>query len=446
MLPANRKTGYISLPKDLRALLKEQGLLIKGAKLDYYTVNHYDLCNQLGYYIRAFEDAECDGLVKLLPFNPNSSDQLLDYIRYRTDNDTSNTWYIPRHIDSGRDTTGKEELDRLIEATDDTILRSAQQIKKAVTIRSRYCAGDWIPGPDGRVHGTFRFGTAVQQTSCSKPNIQQFFEHYDPNDEWEVTVARKLKACVRAEPGYKLVNVDMTGFHGRMQGWLSEDADYYRLASFDLHSFNTAQFVDHPLKNQLRQMNDADLDATLKSIKKAHAHERNAYVKRVSFLNQYGGGADKASRILGLDISLVAKVLQAIAEPFPKVFQDFPHSIDRRMREKIRLISPHGCVRYFWDLDLKQAVAFTVSNPAHCHIQLALVRLFERGAIEKYGACNFPHDSLWFHCPIDLVDECIAVTKEEFVKPSEILINSLGPFWCPAEAKVGDSLVEMSDV
>ena len=448
LLPANRKEGYKSLPKDLRALLKEHDLLQKGQKLDYYITNHYDLCNSLGYYWRDFateEDPFNAGLVKVLEFNPNSSDQLLSYIRYCTANDPFHRWYVPRHIDTGKDTTGKEEMDKLIEATDDDLLKLSRQVKKAVTFRTRYCSGDWIPLEDGRVHGTFRYGTAVQQTSCSGPNIQQFVEHYDEKDEWEKDIAERLKACIRAEPGYKLVNVDMRGFHARMQGWLSEDPDYYRLAAFDMHSFNTAQFVDHPLKDQLRSMSDTDLAAALKSVKEEHKHERNAYVKRVSFLNQYGGGAEKASRILGLDISLVEKVLQAIAAPFPRVFRDFPHSVDRRMKGNGRLISPHGCCRYFWDLDLKQAVAFSVSNPAHCHIQSALVRLFEQGAFEKYGACNFCHDSVWYHCPENLIDGCISITKKEFEKPSDVLVNSLGPFFCSADAKVGPSLLEVED-
>lgn len=760
--PLNRKTPYKSLPKDLRAVLKERELLVKGAKLDYYLVNHYDVCESLGYVVIPSEDASLDGLYKRLEFNPNSSDQLLEYIKWQMDNGPMDVhWYIPTHIDTGKPTVGKEEFNKLIEETGDELLKLARQVKKAITFKSRYTAGDWVPGIDDRVHGVFRFGTAVQQTSCSRPNCfspdteiltlrgwirfdqllatdyvaqygaltkhitfvvpqkfikthadelchitteeqidllvtpnhrcllrnrktkalkifsgenypedrqqiqagwygggsiymlpeqliliaalqadghilkarrrykgggitfafarqrkvdrlrkaldklripykestkkarnvnhndailflisasdvpewlrnkkffgnwiltldkesfrfladelfqwdglttgknysssdevntdwaqvlisltgrrthyrtyldpacpnmrtshqlditnrdssmttnrtirripyygnvycvsvptgyivtrhnkrvavtgncQQFVEHYDPDDPWETDIAEQLKACIRAEPGYKLVNVDMKGFHGRMQGWLAEDPDYYRLASFDLHSFNTAQFVDHPLKDQLRQMNDADLEVALKSIKKAHGHERSAFVKRVSFLNQYGGGADKASRILSLDILLVEKVLKAIAEPFPKVFRDFPRSVDRRMREKGKLISPHGCTRYFWDLDLKQAVAFSVSNPAHCHIQDALIRLFDRGIFARYGACNFPHDSLWYHCPEDLVDECIEVTKEEFEKPSEVLINSLGPFQCGTDAKVGDSLVEMEEV
>jgi hypothetical protein len=443
--PVNRKAPYKSLPKDLRAALKERGLIKPKANLDYYLTNHYDIAQQLDYAVIPHEDAAFDGLYKRLAFNPNSSDQLLEYIKLRVEQDTTSRWYVPLHIKTKQPTADKDALAALVEATDDELLKLTQHVKKCITIRTRYTEGAWVPKADGRVHGTFRFGTAVQQTSCSDPNQQQYLEHYDPEDKWEEDVAKRLKACIRAEPGYKLVVVDARGFHARMQGFLAEDSDYYRLAAFDMHSFNTAQFVDHPLKDELRSMNDDELRKSLKQIKSEHQHERNAYVKRVSFLNQYGGKAEKASQILRLDISLVARVLESIAAPFPKVFTDFWDRIDKQIHNHPRIISPHGCCRYFWDLDLKQAVAFTVSNPAHCHIQDALVRLFDRGAFAKYGCCNFCHDAAWFHCEDGLVDECVAVTIEEFEKPSEVLINSLGAFWCNADAKVGPSLVELKD-
>ena len=444
--PLNRKTPYKSLPKNLRAALKERGLLIPKTPLDYYITNHYDICTQLDYVVIPHEDAALDGLYKSLPFNPNSNDQLLAYIQWQVDRDTTGHWYVPKHIKTGKPTVGKDELARLVEATNDEALKLTQHVRKCTTFRTRYTAGAWVPGDDGRVHGTFRFGTATQQISCSDPNTQQFLQHYDPHDEFVKNIAERLKACIRAEPGYKIVNVDMCGFHARMQGFLAEDADYYRLSSFDMHTFNTAQFVGHPLKDQLRQMNDAELQAALKSIKKEHQHERDAYVKRVSFLNQFGGKAERASQILDLDLSLVARVLESITDPFPKVFDEFWDRVDRQIHKHPRIISPHKCVRWFWDLDLKEAVAYTVSNPAHCHIQDALIRLFETGAFAKYGCCNFTHDALWYHCREDLVSECIAVTKEEFEKPSEVLINSLGAFHCPADSKIGDSLVEMEDV
>lgn len=434
LLPLNRKEGYKSLPKDLRARLKELDLIVPKAKLDYYLINHYAVIQALGYV-----DVVDVGLVKRLEFNPTSAKQLLAYIRHMG-------YPVPLHIDTGAPTTGKEELQKLIDDTGDEVLKLAQKSKKVSKLKGTYCSGYWIPGPDGRVHGKFRFGTASQQVSCTEPNIQQYPEHYDPDDEWIVDIMQQVKGAIKAEPGYKFVKVDARGAHGRMQGWLSEDADYYRLASLDLHSYNTAYFVNVPDKDSLIGLDDASLMTRLKEIKKQFNHERNFMVKRVSFLSQYGGGAEKASRILRLDQFVVQAIMDTTANRFPRTFKEFPKQVRRMLNQSPRLRNPFNCVRWIWDGDMEQAVAFLPSSCFHCHIQSALVRLFEMGAFAKYGACNFPHDAVWYHCREDLVDECIEVTKLEMERPSDVLVNSLGPFWCSADAQVGDSLLEVVDV
>ena len=376
---------------------------------------------------------------RLEPFNPNSGQQLLRYIEYKG-------YEVPKHIDTGRPTTGKEEILKLIEQTDDEVLKLSQKLRKLTKLRGTYCSGDWVPGDDGRVHGEFRFGTASGQTSCSSPNIQQFPEHFNKDDEWLAEIGARIKACVRAEPGHKLVKVDLRGFHARMQGWLAEDENYYRLASLDLHSFNTGQFMEVVDKDELLALDDEALLKRLHEIKKQYSHERNALVKRISFLNQYGGGADKASRILGIAVPTVMQVLESIAAPFPKTFEDFPAQVEREMAKTSRLVSAFGCIRWFWDLDAKQAIAFSVSNPAHCHIQDAGIRLWQQGAFEKYECVNFAHDSWWWHPKEELVDECIAAARAEMERPSSVLVNSLGAFHVAADAQVGDRLSEMQDV
>lgn len=447
--PSNRKVGYKSLPKDLRALLKERGLLQKGLTLDYYITQHYDLCNSLDYYVRAFDNAECDGLVKVLPFNPNSSDQLLAYIRWQMDHgDRSKRWYIPVHIDTGNPTVGQAEIDKLIEETDDEVLKLTRQVKKAVTFKSRYAANDWIPRADGRVHGTFRFGTATQQTSCTTPNVQQMAEHYDPKDLWMADVTKRLKSCIKAEPGHTLIKVDARSAHARMQGFLAEDRDYYRLASLDVHSYVTAYYVNHPLKDRLLAYDDIELSKQLKLIKKAHEYDRNFKVKRTIYLMQFQGQAEKAYKILSAfnSIAEVEDLMNMIRNDiFPKSFNEYPKKVAKQLSKSPRLITPHGCCRWIWDNDIQQAVAFSVANPFHCHIQDAMIRLYERGAYEKYGACNFCHDSIWYHCINELVDECIEVTTSEMERPSDVLINSLGRFWCAADSQTGPSLSEVKD-
>lgn len=421
---------YKGWPKDLREAVKSAGLYVKNARVQDFM----EIAASSGY-----EFSETGVLVKPLAFNPNSAPQMIRYIEHMG-------YPVPKHIDTGKPTTGKEEMDKLAEATGDPVLKLCRKQRRLTKLKGTYCSGAWVPGADGRVHGEFRFGTANQQTSCSNPNVQQFPEHFNKDDEWLAEIGRRVKSCIRAEPGHKLVKVDARGFHARMQGWLAEDADYYRLANLDLHSFNTAQFMQVPDKDVMLDRDDGPLLQRLKEIKKQYAHERNALVKRVSFLNQYGGGAEKASRILGIEIGIVQRVLDSLAAPFPKTFEDFPAAVKAALGQSVRLINAFGCCRWFWDKDMKEAIAFSVASPAHCHIQDAGIRLWQQGAFDLYEAVNFTHDAYWFHPREELVEECIVAARAEMERPSTVLVNSLGPFQVMADAQVGDRLSEMRDV
>lgn len=67
--------------------------------------------------------------------------------------------------------------------------------------------------------------------------------------------------------------------------------------------------------------------------------------------------------------------------------------------------------------------------------------------LKRYGGCNFAHDSLWMHCPENLVEECIQVVKPEFELPSTVLVDSpLGPFQCSYDVEVGPDLAHMEVV
>ena len=432
LLPLNRKEGYKSLPKDLRARLKELELITPKAKLDYYMVNHYDVIQALGYV-----EVEDIGLVKRLEFNPTSAQQLLAYIRYMD-------YRVPLDIDSGKPTTNKEELQKLIDETSDEVLKLAQKSKKVSKLKGTYVNGDWIPGPDGRVHGQFRFGTAVGQTSCTGPNQQQFPQHFDPEDAWVDDIGKEIKGTIVAQPGHIFVKIDAKGAHSRMQAFLAEDADYYRLSNIGTHAFNTAHYVKVPDRDSLLAMDDSLLAVRLKEIKKRYDYEYN-FVKRTSFLMQYLGGPEKAAYTLRVPVVEVVALMELIKGTFPKSFKDFPKSVTRRIKHSPRLISAHGACRWFWDQDERQAVAFAVSNEFHCHWQSGLVRLHESGLLDKYEAVNFCHDDLWLHPKEELKDECIAEVRAELEKPSDILVNSLGHFQVGTETQIGYNMAELGD-
>jgi hypothetical protein len=144
-----------------------------------------------------------------------------------------------------------------------------------------------------------------------------------------------------------------------------------------------------------------------------------------------------------------AKLFHLFDELFPETFVAFPEKIRILITEdsKWRLVSPYGHHRLFWNYDLEQATAFLPSNCAHCHIQSALIRLRNQGALKYFGACNFTHDAIWLHTPEKRVEECIDTVKHEFELPSTVLVDSpLGPFQCNSDAEVGPDLASMRSV
>lgn len=438
---------YKSWPKDLREAVKAAGLYVKCCKPAQFPVFIADC----GYTMLPFDAETEEGeayieerLCKVSPFNANSKDQIISYLNYRG-------YAVPTHIDTGKDTTGKEALESLVLQTDDDVLKLIQRIKKLTKLGGTYASGDWIPGSDGRVHGTFRFGTASGQTSCTRPNIQQFPEHYDPNDAWITDLMHRVKGTIKAEPGHVFVKTDLRAFHARVQSHLANDEIYYRMSDFDPHSYSTAHYVGESDANELMSLSDEALIKRLKEIKKAHANERNAKVKRCTFLMQFGGGADKMFRILNgggfVSVVEVQQLMNLIKGLFPKTFVEFPKETRRLLAKSPRLVSPFGCVRWFWDQDAEQGTAFRVSNCAHNHVQAALVRLYSDGIFKAFSAVNFTHDALW-SMPLERnADECIRVVTEEFEQPSEVMVSpTLGKFFVHADSQIGYDMDHMSDV
>lgn len=404
----------------------------------------------------------------LLPFNPNSSPQLIRYIKSRG-------YKVPKRIDDDGDsveTTGKDALEKLFHQTGDKVLGLTLQVRKMNKLVSAFTSGYWKPSEDGRVHPTFLFGTATGQLSCQRPNIQQFPVHGD--------LAKKFKRMIRAEKGHTFVSLDFRSFHARSLGWLALDEDYYKLADFDVHSFVTAHFVKLPVAQELLRFPDHLLRAELGKIKSQYKEIRDQKAKRAilglgfhmgvnklyamnadSFNPSWeevrllaGKNADawpeerKQKYVNRFGLAEAKKLVKLIQHLFPRAFVQFPIEIEDRIRRitKCHLKSPAGHNRWFYDLNLEEAVAFLPANIAHGHIDDVALRLHDQGALDKYQFVNWIHDSLLFHCPLDLVDECVEVVKSEMEAASDVCVNELGKFQCNADVKVGPSLAEMKEV
>lgn len=438
-------TGYLTHKVALRPVLDglgRRGLPVDAglqAELRAYTVSELD---QLSTTMQLMVPDEVKPVKRyktkpdvVQPFNPGSSKQLLAYIKHRG-------YRVPTMVDNpAKETTGKLELERLAAETGDAVLAFVVQHRSLRKTGMDYTSGKWVPGVDGRVHATFRWGTASGQLTAVDPPVQTFPEHSG--------IAKRAKAAIRAQTGHTLYKRDMTGFHSRMAGWLANDPDWYRLASLDVHSYVTAHFLHLQGADYLLELPDVDLAAELAIIKRMHSHTRNYKVKRCVHGVTFGLKARKLHRMYPDAFGSPTEAQQLIAilqRLFPKTFVAFPRWVENQIRSvtRCRLVSPFGHHRMFYDFDMEQAIAYLPSNAAHCHIQAALVRLHESGALDRYEAVNFSHDALWLHPPVDKLAECDAEIKAELERPSDVLVSSpLGPFWCPSAAEAGPALSEM---
>lgn len=399
-------------------------------------------------------------------FNPHASSPntkaYINHMGYR----------MPTNINTGRDTTGKTELLKLAKETGDQVLFRIYDWRDLAKTGLDYTSGKWVPGEDGRVHPTFRTGTTASgQTTCTDPNAQQYPEHSG--------IAKRAKEAIRAEPGHIFVKMDARGAHARAIGWLANDPLYYKLADYDVHSFVTAHYLHLPEALYLMEMSDEELRSSLEAIKAEHKHTRNYKVKRVVHGRQFNMGVRKLYQLHGADFDPPAEqVIADVGEVrwynwtpkqqldevnrrgrreaqrlynlfdalFPRTFVLYLENIRDQIYEVTpnRLVSAFGHHRLLWNWDMEQAAAFLPSNSFHCEIQSALIRLRKSGALKRYGGCVFAHDSLWMHCPENLVDECIAEVKPEFEKPSTVLVDSpLGPFQCSYDVEIGYDLASV---
>lgn len=433
------------IPLELRGIHPKQGYTTLSTKLKTLIENYdeanpplVELSTASGHLMKLNEEKWY--LRKL--FNPNSMDQLIRYIQYRRTLDIADRishgydkakaerttlWKVPTKR-NGKVSTGVLELTPLVKKTQDRVLQIAQKYRE-LDKGLDFASGKWVPGPDGRVHPTFSFGTSTGQMTSSNPNAQQLSKH---NEQGEV-----IRQFVRAPDGYVFVAFDFIGFHALMVGLLARDPTYMRMARFGVHDFIVAHMMKLPQAHELKTMPDAELQVALKEIKRKYKPERNK-AKRAAHGVNFGEKAYKLhqvhSDLFGSRVEAQA-LITLIFQLFPKLeqWQDVVRW-EAHNDPKRRLLTPHGYHRYFYDVwryggriageSSEECIAYRPANYAHGHYREKLIDLWKLGFLQKHGACNLVHDEVLFMCSELLAQDCIRDVRPILESPSKVIFDA----------------------
>ncbi len=409
---------------------------------------------------------------RLKAFNPNSSAQILAYIRHRRDeeieamvaNGRTREWAeehanhrAPTDRKSGADTSAKLELVKLAKATGDPLYSKVIELREIGKMSSTYVSG-YVPGPDGRIHSTFYHAAGTGQLSSRNPNIQSIPKHTE--------LARRFRSIVQADPGHWLIEFDYKSAHALTLGFEAQDPDYMRIARIDMHSFLAAAGLLRIWTPEfLLGLSDAELAEKLAWVKKNHKRVRDKQAKPA--ILGYGFGMGAGTLLHNNPDSFASraeaqKVIDTLNRLFPRTAH-FRNAIREKAHRQTYLLSRHGAIRRFFDVlhwdaatgrmvpgdDSESAIAFLPANDAFGHIKDAMIRLEEQGWNERAQLVNQIHDALMFHMPDALMDEAIPAIRAEMERHSVILVDPIvapDGLWIETSVSVGRSWDAMEEL
>jgi hypothetical protein len=392
---------------------------------------------------------------RVYDFNPNSSQQLIQYMKVRKHP-------VPKgkmEEDDGnaKDTTAKKELQRLAHKTGDSFYLKVIEYRELSKMCGTYING-FKPAADGRVRTTFTFDTGTGQLTSRNPNLQNFPKHG--------RLAKEIRRIVAAPTGYLVVEVDYKSYHVLTTGYCAEDPSWMRMARLDMHTFVAGCFLN-TWSPKVMEEDNASLSDRFRWFKSDDARKRvrDKQAKPTILGVGFGMGARRlyqenlehfpdektAKRFLG--------VLQAL---FPKVFQ-WQARVRKIAHEQQFLLSPFGHMRRFYEVfrwdsaksdwapgdQAEEAVAFLPANIAFGNIRETMKEQARLGLDERFGLCNTIHDSFLYVFPRPLLDEFVATVIPVLTAPSCVLIHPvLAPdgLQVDVEASVGQNWSDMHDL
>lgn len=435
----------------------------------------------------------------LEPFNPDSPQQVLNYIRARKHKPGKNK-------KTKQDSADRECLTRLRATTKDPFYATLLDYRGVAKVRGTYAIGVRKRlDSANRFHPVPTLKPSTLRTSYVAPNIQNVVADKDSSK----TLASGFRRCIVASPGCWLVELDYSGIEAMQLAWFARDQVLYRLARLGIHAYLASHLLKRPAD---LAWSDEDLLAYFKEIKTEQAFMYNQ-AKRTVHGNGYGmtphgmwmmfpdlyktlADAKKVQDIyfeiapavprLQNEIRLRAHEQTYIGGPKGAQYRsilddpnahpygyrhDFydvvamtpigPEARKRMEAEKIPVVEINGRLYASkWGPDSKRCLAFYPQSTAAGNIKEAALYLFDEPEHASFiGDAYFGqtclrapiHDSLLLEVPDKQLDRVLESSFREMVRPIEEqplpASWGVGPYLSiGVEAKIGRNWEDMDKV
>lgn len=355
---------------------------------------------------------------EVLPFNPNSGDQLKAYMRF---------YKHPRGKDrvTGRESADSKHVAKLAArygATHPLYPMLADFSKVAKTL-STYI---YTPDAAGLIHTTYVNAPSTWRLASRHVNLQNVGKR--ESNPW----AKKARRQIVARPGHIFVQADSTSIEAVLTGWLIGDEHFIQVAKKSIHAYLCCQELGWDFT-----------DATIEQVKKSHKALYNQF-KTAVYLLLYGGDpylmhmTNPDQFPTKADAELIQAKIFAMMPALP-AWQE--QTREQAKKEGV-LQSPWGYRHHFYDVytfkrytsgdveyddlgrpkmkmgqDAKRALAFKPQNSAGAFCRDTLV-LMGQSMWGPYMSANVSvHDGYTLEVPEALEDEAATYLAELLTRP-----------------------------
>lgn len=280
-------------------------------------------------------------------FNPNSPQQMLDYIKFKR--------HKPgKQKKTHNDSADADTIEKLYKKHGDPLYGSVLSLRKVTKIKGTYVDGAIRQMDDiGRVHSVFTNRPSTWRTSSQGFNLQNVVSAGKRED---MGLGQRFRQCVVPEPGCYLVEADFAGIEAVEVGWFANDPQYVRLAKMSTHAFITTNMKGFEDKVAHVDWDDDELREYLKWVKGAKKYKLlYNRAKRVVHGSNYGLTATGLKLTYPEEfptVSAAQEVIDLMFDLFPSV-KSWQHSTRQRAHKQHYLGGSDHPFRYkhwFWNV------------------------------------------------------------------------------------------------